>query len=71
MTQFSKFQQVLENVESLSLDEQETLIDLVCCRLKERRRDEIAANIAQAQIDYQTGNVVRGTFGEIMAKLRE
>ncbi len=71
MTQFSKFQQVLENVESLSLDEQEALIDLVCRRLKERRRDDIATNIAQAQIDYQTGNVFRGTVAEIMAELRE
>ncbi len=71
MAQFSKFQQVLENVESLSLDEQEALIDLVCRRLKERRREEIAANIAQAQIDYRTGNVVRGSVTEIMAELQE
>jgi len=71
MAQFSKFQQVLENVESLSLDEQEALIDLVCRRLKERRREEIAANITQAQIDYRTGNVVRGSVTEIMAELQE
>lgn len=70
MTQ-SRFEQVLESVETLSADEQETLIDLLHHRLAERRRSEIAANITQAQIEYQTGKVIRGSVAQIMDELKE
>ncbi|MDM9585385.1 MULTISPECIES: hypothetical protein [unclassified Nostoc] len=69
MTSVSRLDQVLESVENLSVDEQETLIDLVSHRLAERRRSEIAANIAQAQVEYQTGKVFRGTVTQIMDEL--
>ncbi|MEH2206765.1 MAG: hypothetical protein V7K53_22270 [Nostoc sp.] len=71
MTSVSRLDQVLENIENLSVDEQETLIDLISHRLAERRRSEIAANIAQAQVDYQTGKVFRGTVTQIMDELRK
>ncbi|WP_223278026.1 hypothetical protein [Nostoc sp. 'Peltigera membranacea cyanobiont' 232] len=50
MTSISRLDRVLESIENLSVDEQETLIDLRSHRLAERRRSEIAANIAQAQV---------------------
>ncbi|MHC5614149.1 MAG: hypothetical protein ACYTXA_24920 [Nostoc sp.] len=50
MTSVFRLDQVLESIEDLSVDEQETLIDLIRHRLAERRCDAIAANIAQAQI---------------------
>ena len=53
MRQTSRFEEVLENVEALSVDEHEVLIDVVRRRLTERRRAEIAANISQAQVEYQ------------------
>lgn len=71
MEQASKFEQVLESVESLSVDEQEALLALVHRRLAERRRSEIAANITQAQTDYQIGQVFRGTVEQIMDELRQ
>ncbi|KAF3885919.1 MULTISPECIES: hypothetical protein [Nostocales] len=71
MTQASKFEQVLESVETLSIEEQEALIDLVQRRLAEQRRSEIAANIAQAQAEYQAGKVFRGTVEQIIAELRQ
>ncbi|QKQ74280.1 hypothetical protein [Nostoc sp. TCL240-02] len=69
MTSVSRLDQVLESIEDLSVDEQETLIDLISHRLAERRRSEIAANIAQAQVEYQTGKVFRGTVTQIMDEL--
>jgi len=69
MTSVSRLDQVLESIEDLSVDEQETLIDLIRHRLAERRRSEIAANIAQAQVEYQTGKVFRGTVTQIMDEL--
>ncbi|MEH2239552.1 hypothetical protein [Nostoc sp.] len=71
MTSFSRLDQVLESVENLSVDEQEALIDLIRHRLAERRRSEISANIAQAQVEYQTGKVFRGTVTQIMDELRK
>ncbi|MEI1372931.1 hypothetical protein PQG02_30540 [Nostoc sp. UHCC 0926] len=71
MTSVSRLDQVLESIENLSVDEQETLIDLISHRLAERRRSEIAANIAQAQVEYQTGKVFRGTVTQIMDELRK
>ncbi|MEH1829917.1 MAG: hypothetical protein V7L22_32035 [Nostoc sp.] len=71
MTSFSRLDQVLESIEDLSVDEQETLIDLIRHRLAERRRSAIAANIAQAQVEYQTGKVLRGTVTQIIDELRK
>ena len=71
MMQASRFEQVLESVESLSIDEQETLLDLVRRRLVERRREEIAANIAQAKVEYQVGKVFRGTVEQVVDELRK
>ncbi|MBD2245684.1 MULTISPECIES: hypothetical protein [unclassified Nostoc] len=71
MTSVSRLDQVLESIENLSVDEQETLIDLISHRLAERRRSEIAANIAQAQVEYQSGKVFRGTVTQIMDELRK
>ncbi|OYD93724.1 hypothetical protein CDG76_17210 [Nostoc sp. 'Peltigera membranacea cyanobiont' 210A] len=71
MASISRLDQVLESIENLSVDEQETLIDLISHRLAERRRSEIAANIAQAQVEYQTGKVFRGTVTQIMDELRK
>lgn len=70
MTKVSNFERVLENVEALSIDEQEALMELVRQRLAERRRSEIAQNIAQAQAEYQEGKVFRGTADDIIAELR-
>ena len=69
MAKFSRFEQVLESIETLSLDEQEALIQLVQRRLAEKRRNEIAENIAQAQVEYRSGQVFRGTVAEIMDEL--
>lgn len=71
MTSVSRLDQVLESIENLSVDEQEALVDLIRHRLAERRRSEIAANIAQAQVEYQAGKVFRGTVTQIMDELRK
>ena len=70
MTQTSNFERVLDSVEALSVDEQEALIQLVHRRLIERRREEIAANIAQSRADYQAGTVFRGTVDQVINELR-
>ena len=49
------FHHVLETAEHLTVDEQETLIDILQNRLGEKRRDEIALEIRQARKEYADG----------------
>jgi len=69
MTQINNFNQVLEMIDSLSLEEQEDLINIVRHRQIERRREEIATNIAQAHEEYQQNKVFRGTIDEVIEEL--
>ena len=71
MTQTTTFNQILEMIDHLSFDEQEDLINIVRHRQIERRREEIAANIAQARQEYQQGKVYRGTVDDVIAELNQ
>ncbi|MGJ3251627.1 MAG: hypothetical protein ACFE0J_10915 [Elainellaceae cyanobacterium] len=70
MAQVSKLDQVLDSIEMLPLEDQEVLVELIQRRLVERRREEIAKHIAQAQADYEAGKVFRGTVEDAIAELR-
>ena len=63
------FDSILDAIENLSVDEQTNLLTIMHRRLSDRRRAEIAANIAQGKQDYQSGNVFRGTVDEAIAEL--
>ncbi|MEG3844317.1 hypothetical protein [Microcoleus sp. herbarium14] len=63
------FDSILDAIETLSVDEQTNLLVIMHRRLSDRRRTEIAANIAQGKQDYQSGKVFRGTVDEAIAEL--
>ncbi len=65
------FDGVLDAIDSLSIPDQETLITVIQKRLSDRRRREIAANIRQAQEDYQSGQIFQGTLEEAIVELEE
>jgi hypothetical protein len=67
----SHFETVLESIETLPTDDQEILLELVRKRLAERRRAEIAANIAESRAEYRAGNVHRGTVDDLMAEIAD
>jgi hypothetical protein len=69
MAQTMHFNQILDMIDNLSVDEQEDLISIVRHRQIERRREEIANNIDQARQEYQQGKVFRGTVDDIIAEL--
>ena len=69
MTQTTSFNEILEMIGNLSLDEQDDLINIVRNRQIESRREEIATNIAIAHQEYQEGKVFRGTVDDIIAEL--
>ena len=69
MADTSRFQAVIDNVETLPPEDQEALVDLIRKRLIEHRRAEIAANIALTRQEYRNGQVRRGTAEDLLAGL--
>lgn len=70
-TASSRFQEVIENVESLPLDDQALLVKIIRRRLIENRRAELAAEIVETRSAYQRGEVRRGTVAELMEELAD
>jgi hypothetical protein len=67
----SEFQQVIEAVESLAPEAQAILVDIIQKRLKQRRRDELVQAVKEAEQEYTTGNVHRGSVADLMAELND
>jgi hypothetical protein len=63
------FSEVLESADKLSLDEQETLIEVLHRRLIEHRRAELAKEIQNAQQEYQEGRCQPATPSELMKEI--
>ncbi|OGF52639.1 MAG: hypothetical protein A2Z21_05065 [Candidatus Fraserbacteria bacterium RBG_16_55_9] len=66
-----RFQEVIETVEALPLDDQFLLIEIIRQRLIQDRRAELAAQIAETRSAYQRGEVRRGTAADLMKELVE
>lgn len=60
------FGEVLEAADSLSLDEQETLIEILQRRMIQQRRAELAQDIQAARKEFQAGKCQPATPSEIM-----
>jgi ADP-dependent phosphofructokinase/glucokinase len=63
------FGEVLEVVDRLSLEEQERLIEVVRRRVIERRREELAKEIQDAQKEFQAGHCHPVTPDELVAEI--
>jgi hypothetical protein len=71
MPNTSSFQQAIETVEALPLEDQIALIDLLQHRLQHDRRQLLLQQIAESEQDYATGNIRRGNVADLMAELNE
>ena len=49
MKTYPTFQEALDTVESLTIDEQAMLIEIIQNRLREQQRQELLKNVAQAE----------------------
>lgn len=65
----SNFQKAIEVVEALSFEEQAILVDLISQRLRQQRRYELLQTVAEAESDYASGNVRRGSVADLMSEL--
>lgn len=63
------FGEVLEAADQLSLEEQETLADILQRRIIERRRQDLAADVEAARREYRAGSCEAVTADELMAEI--
>jgi len=70
-TSTSRFQEVIEMVESLPPDDQALVLEIVRQRLIQHRRTKLAADVAEAREAYQRGDVRRGMVADLMKELKE
>ena len=64
------FAQAVESVDELSLDEQESLVELVRRRIAARRRQELLQAVREAEDDLAAGKLRPMSIEEIMAATR-
>lgn len=69
-TYMSTFEQVLDLVDALPLDQQELLIDIVQRRAIEARRQELARTSQEALEEFRSGTLPTQTATEAIAELR-
>ena len=60
----------MASIETLPLEEQTALVEVVKKRVAAARRAEIGREVAAARRDYRQGKVKRGSAAELMAELR-
>jgi hypothetical protein len=65
------FQEILESIESLSVEDQDYLFDLIKKRRIEERRLEIAQNRDAILKDFKEGRAKIGTVDDLIADLLE
>jgi hypothetical protein len=65
----SDFQRVIETVETLTIDDQFLLVEIIRQRLSQYRRSQLIAEVAEARQAYQAGNVQRGTVDDLLKEL--
>jgi transcriptional regulator CtsR len=61
--------QVVDSIEALPEEQQESLLQLVQRRLVERRRAALVASVQEARKEFKAGKIRPGTPAEIMRKI--
>ncbi|AFZ27602.1 hypothetical protein Cylst_5601 [Cylindrospermum stagnale PCC 7417] len=68
-SQTSSFQQVIEAVEAMALEDREILLDILQKRLYASRRSQLAGEVAEVRQDYAEGKVKFGSVDDFLAAL--
>jgi ABC-type Fe3+/spermidine/putrescine transport system ATPase subunit len=69
MIKTSAFQQAIESVESLSVEDQEILLDLLQKRLQQKRRTQLAQEIKEIHQEFAEGKVQFGSVDQFLEQL--
>jgi hypothetical protein len=69
VAQSMSLQDLIDAVESLPLDDQSMLVELVSKRIMEKRRAELVGEVREAREEFRKGKVKRGTIADLMKDL--
>ncbi len=69
ITQSLSFQDLIDVVESLPLDDQSMLVDIINKRIIEMPRAELVVEVRDARKAFSRGEVKRGTVKDLMKDL--
>ena len=62
----SSFQELIESVEALPLDDREILMDIINRRIIEQKREELVADMEESLQAYRKGEVRIGTVDDLL-----
>jgi hypothetical protein len=65
----SAFQQAIESVENLSLEDQEILLDLLQKRLHQAKRTKLSQEITEVRQEFAEGNLQYGSVEQFLAEV--
>ena len=65
----SALQQAIESVESLPIEDQEILLDILQKRLQERRRTNLYQEVREIKQEVAEGNIKFGSVDQFLAEL--
>ena len=71
MSNAVSIQKVIEDFETLPIEDQDLLLELIHKRRIEKKRTEIARNAAKTLTAIKTGQAKRGTLDDLRADLLE
>ncbi|MGD0696419.1 MAG: hypothetical protein ABSB82_16480 [Terriglobia bacterium] len=69
MANHLQYREILEGAEALSAEEQETLVQVLKSRLRERRRAELAQDVQAAQKEFAEGRCQPATPAELVKEI--
>lgn len=69
--QSMSFQDIFDAVETMPLDDQAMLVNLINKRIQEKRRAELLAKVQEARGAFSRGEVKRGSFEDLMKDLKD
>ncbi len=64
-----RFGEILDAAEQLSIEEQQTLVEVLSRRVVEQRREELALEVQRARQEHQAGHCPPATPEEIVKTL--
>ena len=67
--QTSKLQQAIDTVESLSIKEQNLVVDIFLKRLQRKRREQLLQEISEIQQEVSEGKIKYGSVDDFLKEL--
>jgi hypothetical protein len=65
------FQELIESVEALSIEDREMLVGTICKRIIEQRREDLVRDLEESLEACRRGEVRMGTVDDLIRDLKE